>query len=372
MVRTRASHHPHLPLTLRQRLQATQRELLQILLRRLSGLPYPLMVLHLSPWSTKTNRWRTLSKTGRNNLGIALPWAIKVNRCWWSAILARLRLWVQTPILNGSKGQRRDKVLVLSRKIPRKTESLILGLAVGMSSRRDHWKKMCEPASLLRNQRLRCNLRLLPFLLFRLFPVWPRWIGLALRHNKWRLGWVVLVNDWVKLETARRAFLWKWNSFQIFTILICRFTKNQKRASLLLTDMQNTFVSSLISLPPASSSPLITKEEDKPPYTLAPSLLDEFDECEMTGGGPNTGMITAPVLVPSVRKSPLKGDGGLETESKPGGSDMTTRTLLTTPVLVPSVRKSPNPSSTKRDGYVLETGSKGGSESEDDWNWWIN
>ena len=114
--------------------------------------------------------------------------------------------------------------------------------------------------------------------------------------------------------------------------------KNQKQASLLLMDMQYTFVSSLMSSPPASSSPLATKEKDLS-HTLAShpppsSLLDESDECEMTGGSPNTGM-----------------------------------PMMTTPVLVPSVRKSPD---TKTDGVcvILETGSKGGgSESEDDWNW---
>ena len=133
-----------------------------------------------------------------------------------------------------------------------------------------------------------------------------------------------------------------------------RFTKSQKRASLLLSDIQNTFVSSLISPTPMSSHSPSTSAKEKLPVlpifasgntlvsqpTSASSLLDEFDDGEMTGG-PNTD---------------------------------TTHTLLKTPVLVPSVRKSPEPSMSsailKRDqDPCLETGSKGGSEFDDDWNW---
>lgn len=96
--------------------------------------------------------------------------------------------------------------------------------------------------------------------------------------------------------------------------------------------MQNTFVSSLISPSLASSSPLVEKDKLNLSQQSS-SLLDESDECEMTGGSPN---------------------------------------MMTTPVLVPSVRKSPDDSKTDGVCEILETGSKGGgggSESEDDWNW---
>jgi hypothetical protein len=118
------------------------------------------------------------------------------------------------------------------------------------------------------------------------------------------------------------------------------FTKGQKRASLLLSDMQNTFVSSLISPTPLSPPPSASiTTQRKPPVidpifasnasmsqTTSTSLLDEID-------GPLTGRLNA--------------------------------ALLPTPVLVP-------PTSNPLPALWLETkegGSKGESESDDDWNW---
>jgi len=135
------------------------------------------------------------------------------------------------------------------------------------------------------------------------------------------------------------------------------FTKSQKRASVLLSDMQNTFVSSLIS-PSASPSPpssaLATKETypildpilasgDNTPVsqpTSASYLLDELDDSDMTGGGLNVDHTT-----------------------------QQTALLLNTPVLVPSVRKPPGLSTLTPPGILKQDKEPCFGESDDDWNW---
>ena len=103
-----------------------------------------------------------------------------------------------------------------------------------------------------------------------------------------------------------------------------RFTKSQKRASLLLSDMQNTFVSSLISPPPTPEEimPVAPDAVTSQASTTTSLLDDEFD-------------------------------GDLAAH---------------TPVLVPST-----PPEAKGDRPRQETkgdrGRRTGSESDDDWNW---
>jgi len=130
------------------------------------------------------------------------------------------------------------------------------------------------------------------------------------------------------------------------------FTKSQKRASVLLSDMQNTFVSSLISTPPTSApatkekypvlDPIFASGDNTPASqpTSASSLLDVLDEDEIAGGG-------------------------LSTDNKPTRTTL----LLNTPVLVPSVRKSLGPSNLIPPAILKQDQDSCLEESDDDWNW---
>lgn len=121
------------------------------------------------------------------------------------------------------------------------------------------------------------------------------------------------------------------------------FTKSQKRASLLLSDMQNTFVSSLISPPPTASPSSATAREQLP-------VLNPIFTCNGMASQPSNASLLDEF------------DNDLAGHAAP---------KLTTPVLVPSMRIS-SLSTMKPDQHRLETKeaeSKGGSESDEDWNW---
>lgn len=114
-----------------------------------------------------------------------------------------------------------------------------------------------------------------------------------------------------------------------------RFTKGQKRASLLL---QNTFVSSLISptsitsSSSASATQGVLASDSLVSQPTSTSLLDEFDgEVE---GNTNPTLLNTPVLVPLTRE---------------------------TPVLCKKISQSSL--------AMEECGNRARSESDDDWNW---